>query len=151
VFKVRFLGLLQKTALVGSYALCSRDTGLAFFSADRRVLHAAKFISEKQLEPNRKEISQKLASTEYIHRLTAEPSCHEVNLHVISIRVVYATINLHQSANGDHISSRREPRQPRPASPDLLPCPRIFPEIKDHARHPTCRVTKTCWTGASII
>jgi hypothetical protein len=90
VFKVQFLGLLQKTARVGSYALCSRGTGLSFFSADRRVLHAAKFISEKQLEPNRKEISQKLAGTEYIHRLRAAPSSHEVNLLVISIRVVYA-------------------------------------------------------------
>jgi hypothetical protein len=76
VFKVHFLGLLQKTALVGSYALCSGDTGLSFFSANRRVLHAAEFISEKQLEPNRKETSQKLDGTEYIHRLTAEPSCH---------------------------------------------------------------------------
>jgi hypothetical protein len=150
VFKVQFQGLLQKTALVGSYALCSKDTWLVFFSANRRVLHAAKFISGKQLGRNHKETSRKLADTEYIHRLTAEPSCYEVNLFVIFIRVVYAIINLHQSANGDHISSRRVPRQPRPASPDLLPCPCIFPEIKDHARRLTCRVTKTCWTGTNF-
>jgi hypothetical protein len=130
-----------------SYALCSRDNWLAFFSANRRVLHAAKFITGKQLERNSKETTRKLAGTEYIHRLTAEPSCYEVNLLVISIRVVYAIINLHESANGDRISSRRVPRQLRPTSPDLLPCPCIFPESKDHAHRPTCRVTKTWRTG----